>query len=160
MPGIRSTNLIVFLGCCGLILIALYMQYFMHMLPCALCVTQRIFVIAAGVVALAAYLLNPGTAGRRAFAAAGVLAAGAGAGFAARHVWLQSLPEDQQPACGPSLDYILETLPLTEALDVLLAGDGNCAEVLWNFLGISLPGWTLVAFVGLIIINLWQLLRR
>ncbi|TQV82520.1 disulfide bond formation protein B [Exilibacterium tricleocarpae] len=160
MPGIRLTNLIVFLGCCGLILTALYMQHVMDLLPCALCVTQRVFVIAVGVLALGAYLLNPGAAGRRWFAGLGVLAAALGASFAGRHVWLQSLPPDQQPACGPSLDYILETFPLREALDVLLAGDGNCAEVVWQFLGLSIPAWTLVAFAGLIVINLWQLLRR
>ena len=160
MPGIRLTNLIVFLGCCGLILTALYMEYVMGLPPCALCITQRIFVIAVGLLALVAYLLNPADIGRRVLAGLGVVTAGLGAGFAGRHVWLQGLPPDQQPACGPDLEYILETFPLREALEVLLAGDGNCAEVSWIFLGITLPGWTLVAFVGLIGISLWQLLRR
>jgi len=30
----------------------------------------------------------------------------------------------------------------------LLRGDGNCAEVAWTFMGLSIPGWTLVVFVG------------
>ncbi|MEJ2417858.1 MAG: disulfide bond formation protein B [Exilibacterium sp.] len=160
MPSIRQTNLILFLGCCGLILTALYMQEFMKMIPCALCITQRVFVIAVGLVALVAWLHNPSVLGRRLYAGLGIITGIIGAGFSARHLWLQSLPEDLKPACGPSLEYIIDTFPLMEALDVLLAGDGNCAEVSWTFLGVSIPGWTLVAFVGLVATNLWQLVRQ
>ena len=53
-----------------------------------------------------------------------------------------------------------DNFPLMDALSVLLRGDGNCAEVVWSFLGISIPGWTLVAFLGLAGFNLWQVLRR
>lgn len=159
MPSIRFTNLILFLGCCALILTALFMQYFYDMIPCALCITQRIFVMVVGVFAFLAYLHNPELIGRRVYAVLGILASVAGGGFSARHLWLQSLPADLQPACGPSLEYILDTFPFWEALDVLLAGDGNCADITWTFLGISIPGWTLVAFAGLMLINIWQLLR-
>ena len=30
-----------------------------------------------------------------------------------------------------------------------MRGDGNCAEVSWIFLGISMPGWALIGFFGL-----------
>lgn len=160
LPSTRLTFLIIFLGCVGLMLTALYMQYFMDLYPCPLCITQRVFVIAVGVTALIAFLVNPKCTGRRIFAVIGILLAIAGGSFSTRQLWLQSLPEDQVPACGPDIAYLMENFPLMEALSVLLRGDGNCAEVSWTFLGVSIPGWTLVAFIGLALINVWQLLRK
>lgn len=160
LPGIRPTYLIVFLGCTGLIVAALYMQHVMGMHPCPLCITQRVFVIAVGLLALAAALHNPKPLGRKIYGALSLLAALVGAGVSARHVWIQSLPEDQVPACGPGLEYMFETFPLMEALTLLFQGDGNCADVVWQFLGLSIPGWTLVAFAGLALISGWQALRK
>ncbi len=128
--------------------------------PCPLCITQRIFVVAAGIIAILAAIHNPGITGLRVYAALGLLAAGSGAGFSGRHVWLQNLPEDQVPSCGPGLSYMFENFPIMEAFELLLLGDGNCSEVVWSFLGLSIPGWLLVSFIGLIIINGWQLFRK
>lgn len=160
LPSARTTFLILFLGCTGLILVGMYMQYVMDLYPCPLCITQRVFIVAVGLTALLAFFVNPKAAGRRIFGSLGVLFAMAGGAFSSRQLWLQSLPEDQVPACGPSIDYLLDNFPLMDALSVLLRGDGNCAEVTWSFLGISIPGWTLVAFIGLAAINVWQIARR
>ncbi len=156
----RKINLVIFLGCFGLILTALYMQQVLTLTPCALCITQRIFVILVGVIALSAALHNPAVYVGRIYAACGLIATLIGGSFSARHVWLQSLPEDQVPACGPGLSYLLENFPLYQALSVLLRGDGNCAAVEWTFLSLSIPAWTLIAFIGLAAINTYQLLRR
>lgn len=160
LPSIRLTFLIIFLGCTGLILTGLYMQYAMELYPCPLCITQRIFIIAVGLTGLLAFFVNPGVMGRKIFAVIGIVFAVIGGCFSTRQLYLQSLPKDQVPACGPDLGYLLENFPLIDALSVLLRGDGNCAEVQWTLFGISIPGWTLVAFVGLVGFNLWQLLRR
>lgn len=159
MPTIRQTNLLLVLGCIALILAALYMEHVMGMAPCPLCITQRIFVILIGLIALVALVHNPAVLGRRLYSVLGVAAAIGGAAFASRHLWLQSLPEDQVPACGPGLAYMFEEFPLGEALSLLLQGDGNCAKVDTLF-GWSIAGWTLVAFIGLGLINLYQALRR
>ena len=160
LPSSRLTFLIIFLGCTSLILTGFYMQYFMDLYPCPLCITQRVFIVAVGLSALLAFLINPGRSGRKVFGVVGILFAMLGGSFSIRQLWLQSLPEDQVPACGPDIAYLLDNFQLMDALSVLLRGDGNCAEVVWTFLGISIPGWTLVAFVGLIGFNLWQVLRR
>lgn len=160
LPSSRLTFLIIFLGCAGLMLVGLYMQYAMDLHPCPLCITQRVFIIAVGVSALLAFIVNPRRLGTRIFAFLGFLFAVIGGSFSSRQLWLQSLPEDEVPACGPTLDYMLNNFPLTEALSVLLRGDGNCAEVAWSFLGISIPGWTLVAFIGLALFNIWQMFRK
>ncbi len=160
LPSPRLTFLVIFLGCTGLMLTGYYMQYVMGLIPCALCMTQRVFIVAVGLVALAGFLINPGSVARRVFAAIGILLAFAGSYFSGRQVWLQNLPEDQVPACGPSFEYLLDNFPLMDAFNVMLRGDGNCAEVAWSFLGLSIPAWTFVAFMGLAGFNLWQMLRR
>ena len=151
----RTLLLLIWLGALVLIAIALYMQYFMDLIPCALCMTQRVFVIAVGIIALLAWLHNPGNLGIKVYTSLGSLMAIIGGTFSIRHLWLQSLPADQAPACGPSLGYLFDAFPLTEALTLLLKGDGNCAESVWSLLGITIPGWTLIAFIGLLLINLW-----
>lgn len=160
LPGIRATFLWVAFGCLGLILTALYMQHMMGMHPCPLCITQRVFVILVGLVALVAALHMPARTGRRIYAGLSGLFAIVGGGVSARHVWIQNLPEDQVPACGPGLEYMFETFPIMEALALLFQGDGNCADVVWSFLGLSIPAWTLVAFAGLLAISIWQGMRR
>ena len=60
---------------------------------------------------------------------------------------MQGLPEDQVPLCGPPLEYILEVFPLFDVINTLFMGDGNCAEITWQFLGLSMAGWSLIFFV-------------
>jgi disulfide bond formation protein DsbB len=155
----------VFLGLLLLAIIAMmfarvFLQEYLDLEACPLCMTQRVFVIAWGVFALLALLHNPGGWGNRVYATLCAVAAIAGGAVAGRHVWLQHLPEDQVPACGPSLDYMLETLPFTETLSLVLMGDGNCAETMWTFMGLSIPEQTLVLFVFTTGICLWQMFRR
>ena len=83
-----------------------------------------------------------------------------GVGLAARHVWLQNLPADQVPECGPGLEYIVDNFPLVKALDMVLRGSGECATVQWTFLGLSISGWTLLCFLGFTGLGLYLLLRR
>lgn len=128
---------------------ALFLQYARGLDPCPLCIFQRVAMMAAAAVFLMAALHAPRAAGRWVYALLGAAAAGAGVFIAGRHVWLQSLPPDQVPACGPTLDYLLDMLPLREVISLVLYGDGNCARIDAALFGISLPGWTLITFIGL-----------
>lgn len=139
--------------------VALYMEHAMQLEPCPLCVMQRVMVIATAIVALIAAIHGPGITGIKTYGVLAALTAAVGSAISMRQLWLQSLPEDQVPACGPGLDYLMDVFPLTEVLTMVLSGDGTCAEVVWQFLGLSIPGWTLVAFIGLIIISLFQVLK-
>lgn len=160
MPNVRITNLLLVIACLALMAYALYSQEVLGLHPCPLCITQRVFVILVGLFALLAFIHKPRALGRRVYAALSMLAAVAGGVVASRHLYLQSLPEDQVPACGPGLEYMFNTFPFIEAVAVLFRGDGNCAEVDWTFLGLSMPGWVLIAFIALFAVNAWQLLRR
>lgn len=144
------------LACVGLICAALYFQYAQGLNPCPLCISQRIAVVAIGVVFLAAVLHNPGRAGIRVYAVMGFLASAAGAAVAGRHVWLQHLPPDEVPECGPGLEYMFTNFPITQTLKFMLSGTGDCAKVDWTLLGQSMPVWTLVAFIGLALVSLAQ----
>lgn len=159
LPSVRNTNFLIFIACTLMILAAAYMEHVMKMIPCSLCITQRGFVILTGLIALAAAIHNPATNGRRAYAVLGIISPLLGACFAGRQLWLQSLPADQVPACGPGLAYMFEVFPFMEALKLLLQGDGNCAHV-DKILGLSLAAWTLIAFIGLAVVNLYQLIRK
>ncbi len=159
ISSVRGINFMIFISCALLILIGIYMEHVMRLIPCPLCITQRAFINLTGILALVAFIHNPETKGRRIYAALGTVAALGGAYFAGHHVWLQSLPADQAPACGPGLAYMFETFPLMEAFTLLLQGDGSCA-VSHPFLGWTIPGWTLIAFIGLALINLYQLMRK
>ncbi|MAA86932.1 MAG: disulfide bond formation protein B [Haliea sp.] len=158
------TPRLVYFGLAALALCAMlfawYLEYQVGLNPCPLCMTQRVFVIAGGVIALLAALHNPRTWGRRVYGALCALVAIGGGAVAARHVWLQHLPPDQVPACGPSLEYMLETLPFKDTLSMVLMGDGNCAETHWTLLGLSIPEQTLLLFVAITAASLWQTLRR
>ena len=127
--------------------------------PCPLCILQRVMVIGVAVVALIATIHGPKEAGIKVYGWLSILTAVTGGAISIRQLWLQSLPEDEVPACGASLDYLLDVFPLTEVLTMILSGDGTCAEVVWELFGISIPGWTLVGFVGLIAIGAYQVLR-
>lgn len=76
---------------------------------------------------------------------------------AARQVWLQSLPPDQAPSCGPSFSFVVDTFPFSDMLKALFLGDGSCAEVKWQWLGLSIPSWTLISFIALLLLALWGL---
>jgi disulfide bond formation protein DsbB len=161
-PSTRLVNLCIFLFCAAMMAIAYYMQYAMRLEPCPLCIMQRVFFTAVGLVALAAFIHNPRARGIRIYGALTTLLALAGSGFALRQIWLQHLPKDQVPACGPSLSYMLEEFPLAETLKVMFSGDGNCAEIQWvdPLLGLGIPQWALVGFALLAATGVWQFLRK
>jgi len=160
IPGRRLLNFAGFLACAGMMAYALFVEHVLLLEPCPLCVFQRMATIALGIFFLAATLHNPVGWGRRVYAALLVIAAGSGIGVAGRHVWLQSLPPDQVPSCGPGFEYIIDAFPLADALKMIFTGSGECAEIDWQFLGLSMPAWVLICFVILGSFAVWNNLRR
>jgi disulfide bond formation protein DsbB len=137
-----------------------YFQNHLQLEPCYLCITQRVFVIAIALVCALAALHNPSQYGQKIYAGLSTLLALIGSYFSIKQLWLQSLPEDQVPACGIPVDYLFDVFSLSEAISHLLKGDGNCAEVQWQLLGISMPGWVLVAFIGYAALGIFQFKRK
>lgn len=146
----RIASLVGFLACSGLLAYAYFAQFVLGYEPCPLCIFQRVGVIAVGIVFLVAALHGPTSLmGKRVYGVLAVLAAIGGGSVSGRHIYLQNLPADQVPACGPGLDYMLDVFPLSDALRMVFTGSGECAEVDWSFLGLAMPVWTLMAFIAL-----------
>ncbi len=150
----RLVFLFAFLVPAGLLAVAFYMEHVMLLEPCPLCWLQRFAFMGVALVGLIALLHNPGNIGGRIYGFFLMLTAGIGAALAGRQLWLQSLPEDQVPACGTSIDYMLEVFPLMEVLAMAVRGTGDCAKVVWTFLGLSIPGWTAIFFTLIILAGL------
>ena len=145
----RTLNLAGFLWCAALMAYALFVQYGLHEEPCPLCVLQRVAVIATGLLFLVAWTVNPSGSLRRVLGGLIVLAAVAGIGVAARHIYVINAPAGSVAECGASLDYMMDVLPLHEVLGKVLSGSGECAKVTWRFLGLSMPTWVLANLLGL-----------
>ncbi|QSX79876.1 disulfide bond formation protein B [Agrilutibacter solisilvae] len=120
--------------------------------PCNLCILQRVAFAATALAFLLGALHAPGgAAGRRVYAGLALLASAVGAAIAARHVWITTLPEDARPSCGAPLEFMVQASGYLDAVRKVLTGSGECGKVDWTFLGLSMPAWSLVWFVALLL---------
>jgi disulfide bond formation protein DsbB len=136
-----------FAACISLLVYAHYVQFYLEIEPCPLCIFQRIAFYAMALFFLIGALHNPGRSGRSVYALLVLLGAAAGVGIAAYHLWVQHLPPDPFAGCAPGWTYMVDNFPLNKILKMAFAGHADCAEVSWTFLGLAMPFWTLVSFV-------------
>lgn len=161
--GRRVANGLGVAAVAGLMGYALYAQYVVGLEACPLCIFQRVAMIALGVVFAIAALHAPRGAGARAYAVLGGVVAAGGLGIAGWHVRMQHLPPDEVPSCGPGLSYMMEAFPVAEWIQMVFTGSGECAEVNWTFLGLSMPAWVGIWFVilgTLVVVANWGRLSR
>jgi len=131
----------------GLYGFGLYLQYALRLEPCPLCMIQRAIFIVIGMLFLIAAVHNAKQIGAKVYSVLIALTALGGIAVAARHIWIQNLPKDQVPGCGPGLDYMLKYFPLSEVWQELIHGSGDCAEKSWTFFTLGIPEWSLVWYV-------------
>lgn len=159
----RQLNAVGALACAGMMGFALFAQHGLGLEPCPLCILQRVGAISLGIVFLLAAIHNAGHIGARIWGVLLLLVAGTAGSVSARHVWLQSLPADQVPACGPGMDYLLDVFGLAGGLAMVFKGSGECAEISWSLFGLSMPAWVLICFATLGVAGLvfnWRLAGR
>jgi len=137
-----------------------YFQQQLGLPPCPLCMFQRACFVGVMIFCLLGIIFRPGKFVSKLLAVGVSLSSLLGLGLAGRQVWLQRLPEDQVPECGPDLEFMLESFPLTEVLETVLTGSGECAEVQWQFVGFSMPEWTTFIFAVMVVIALRLLFSR
>jgi disulfide bond formation protein DsbB len=161
LPNSRLVNGVGFLICVASLLFAIfYLERTLFLDPCPLCIIDRVILTCMAVVFLIAMLHNPSRLGQRIYGIVNLMVVVTGIAVAGRHVWLQHLPADEVPECGAGLSYMLENFPLHKTLQKVLQGSGECAEIQWEFLSLSIPEQTLILFVMLASIILVQTLRR
>lgn len=158
----RWLNLAGFLICASLLTYAYYSQFHNHLEPCPLCIFQRVGVIALGVIFLIAFLHRAGATSARVYGVLQFLAAVGGGAVSVRHIYVQHLPPDMAPPCGPGLSYLFKVLPLNKFIVKAFTGTADCSIVTWRFLGLTMPEWMLIWFavlgIGGLVTN-WTLAR-
>ena len=148
------------LVCALLLAYGFFLQYVQGLEPCPLCLVQRgFFFLVLGICVLAA-LHGPGRRGAMVYGSLAALFALGGAAVAGRQVWLQHLPPDKVPQCGPDLFFMMENFPLSRTLKTLFSGTGECAAVDWTFLGLSIAEWSLLWFAALFAYAVWLALKK
>ena len=159
LPENRTFYALGFVVSCALIGVALFFQFVMDLEPCPLCILQRLAFVAIGLVCLVAAIHNPQRIGNKIYAALVGISALSGLGVSLRHSWLQRNPPEFVE-CGAGLEYWLETLPVGEVLQKILTGSGECSDVVWRFLGLSIPEWTAIMYCAFILFAIRQYFYR
>ena len=132
----------------GLMTVALFFEHYLLLKPCMLCYLQRFAAVLVGFIGFIGFIHNSkNIIIFKTYLGASIVSILVGIGLSIRQLYLQSLPADLVPSCAPDMDYLLDSLPFFEVLLMAIQGDGNCAEVLWSFMGISIPGWLLMSFL-------------
>jgi disulfide bond formation protein DsbB len=144
--------------CFGLVAVAvLYFQQQLNLLPCPLCVIQRMANLAVGGICLIAAIHC--RAPRLYAASAGAFSL-AGLGVAVWQVWLIHHPE-QALSCGISPEErFLNNLPLASWLPSVFEANGDCTKVDWTFLTLSLPAWSVICFALLLALFVTLAVRK
>ena len=159
LPSPRITNFGLFALMLVGMAFALYIQHYQNFEPCPLCIFQRVALMGVGFTALVAALHNPAILGRRVYAGLTMISALIGLGVAGRHSWMQHLPPDDVPACGPGLDTGCRPSPCRKSSRKYCTAPASAPR--WTgWLGLSLPEWTLAMFVGIVLVCGWQLWRK
>lgn len=158
----RGFNLFMAFVCYQLLIAAYYFQYVENMAPCPLCIFQRIGVLFVGIWFLLKGIHKPlaGSRWNLFYGFLGLISTILGGIVSARHLYIQNLPAGEVPACGPALEYLVDMLPINEVISAVFAGDGECHKVAWSLLGISMPGWLLLFFIGVAVLLMSNIYRH
>ncbi|MDG1249267.1 MAG: disulfide bond formation protein B [Gammaproteobacteria bacterium] len=149
----RYHLLLISLVLAALAFAVFYLEGVLYLDPCPLCLVDRALLLLIAGVSVIAWLQHPQGIGRVVYAMLSGMVASVGVVVALRHIWLQGLPPEQVPECGPGLYFMLDVMPLGDVFGRVFNGSGSCAEVSWTFLGLSIPEQTLGLFVLLLLIN-------
>ena len=150
----------IVLACAALILNAIfYFQGQLGLEPCPMCIVSRYTFIVIGAIALTGAIHAPKGVALKLYASLIALFAVAGIGVSMRHSYLQHFPPATE-SCGADLEFLLNTLPLGQALPKIFAGTGSCSKVDWKFLGVSIPEWAGIWFLAFAAAALWVAFRK
>ncbi|MDG9883957.1 disulfide bond formation protein B [Pseudomonas sp. GD04058] len=145
-----------FLVLCG----SFYLELGLGLAACPLCLGQRFLLATFSLTCLMAMLRAPGRSGARIWLWACLGQSLAGSALAARHVWLQGLFPSPEIPCEQNLAYLLEQGTASQWLHALVLGSAECVPITWSFFSLSVPEWSLLAFVGLAVAVLIRLLPQ
>lgn len=135
-----------------------YLQVYAGFNPCALCILQRLVFALLGLLFFIGIWVKHRW-GQITIGSLAILSSLLGAFLSGRQVWLQLQPASANAECGVSLEYLFKVLPMDQALKHILTGSAECSQTGWQFLHISLAGWSLVGFMFFIVFAVLQTIR-
>ncbi|MBP0131791.1 MAG: disulfide bond formation protein B, partial [Nitrosospira sp.] len=151
-PFIRIIFLTVFLICAGSLVYAVYLQLVKNLLPCPLCVAQRLSYWVIGLTAIVAVAHNPKTLGRRLYSGVMMVAALVGGVVATRHSWLVRYPESFECGISPE-ERLLNSLPIARWWPTMFEANGDCSESSWELMSLTIPDWSAIMFILMAILS-------
>ncbi len=80
-----------------------------------------------------------------------------------RHIWLQTFKNTESIGgfgCGGDFFYYISTFPIFEAIKNIIDNPVSCNKIDWQLFGLSIPIYTFILFLILIIINFKILLGK
>jgi len=139
--------------------LAEYLEIYKGMIPCPLCMLQRMVLIMLGVVFFIGMLFHMKKMGLFVIGLLSLLTTVGGILLSGRQVWLQHVPPSSLGECGASLSYMFQTLPLMKVLNHVWIGGIECSQHGWTFMYLSLAEWSLIGFLVFFVFALVQLKR-
>ena len=141
---------LVAVGSAAMLAFGLYLQHAVGLEPCPMCIVQRYALILVALVAgIAAVLPQRGARHTGLWLMAGL--AVFGAFVAARQSWLQWNPPEVL-SCGRDFFGMIESFPLKRAIPMIFKGSGDCSEIDWTFLGLSIANWSFLYFTAIAVL--------
>ena len=138
---------LIALACIAMLCFGYYLQHFVGLEPCPMCIVQRYAIILIAILAVIS--LTTGVKGIQISASwLVIVSALAGAFVAARQSWLQWYPPEIA-SCGRDIYGMIETFPLQNVMPMILKGSGDCTKIDWTFLGGSIANWSFLCFCGI-----------
>jgi len=136
-----------------------YFQKKLGLAPCPLCMFQRACLVGVIFFCVLGVIFRPQKWGAKLLALGVAISSSLGLAIAGRQVWLQHLPVDQRPECGPDLAFMMESFPIMKTIQVVLSGSGECAEVQWT-LFFTMPEWMVGIFTIMTLIAIKLLFTK
>lgn len=158
-PSIKVCYFLGFFICAAMIGFALHLEYADNLLPCPLCQLQRIIFCIIGILFFLAMLTPVKRITTIVYGFVIALFSSCGFLLAGRQIYLQHLPAGTQESCGAGLTYLFKVFSVNQALMMAIKGSGECAKVVWRFLGLNIAEWSFVIFALLAILALVQIAR-
>jgi disulfide bond formation protein DsbB len=139
--------------------ISFYLEYAVGLRPCGLCLLQRFCLALLTGICLTASVQGPGRFGSFLYWLLGFFCSFAGTITAWRQILLQSDPLHELLTCPPNLEAAYENMPWLCQVTQMFQGDADCAEISWTLFDLSVPEWSLLLFVAMTILGIYQLLH-
>jgi disulfide bond formation protein DsbB len=143
----------------SLFLTAIFFQYYMNLEPCVMCIEERMLILSLAIFSLIP-IINPKIIPLRIIGYLGIiLISYIGYDLAAEHVLLQKGEGGFMETCS-IYPRVPSWLPLHEWFPSLFMPTGNCGEISWTFMNITMVEWLKHIFAFYIALPISMVLGR